>query len=40
MRKLMAEYDTNPRARLAVEVSCYRPQKYLGAYLVLLGIPD
>jgi len=27
----------NPRARLAVEVFCYRARKYLGAYLAVLG---
>jgi acetate kinase len=37
MRELMAAYDTNPRARLAVEVFCYRARKYLGAYLAVLG---
>ena len=37
MRELMAAYDANPRARLAVEVFCYRAQKYLGAYLAVVG---
>ena len=37
MRELLAAYDTNPRARLAVEVFCYRARKYLGAYLAALG---
>ena len=37
MRELMAAYDTNPRARLAVEVFCYRARKYLGAYLAVVG---
>ena len=37
MRELAAAYDRNPRARLAVEVFCYRARKYLGAYLAVLG---
>jgi acetate kinase len=37
MRELMAVYDANPRARLAVEVFCYRARKYLGAYLAVVG---
>ena len=37
MRELMAAYDTNPRAHLAVDVFCYRARKYLGAYLAVLG---
>jgi acetate kinase len=37
MRELTAAYDTNPRARLAVDVFCYRARKYLGAYLAALG---
>ena len=37
MRELLAAYDANPRARLAVEVFCYRARKYLGAYLAALG---
>jgi acetate kinase len=37
MRDLVAEYETNPRAKLAVEVFCYRARKYLGAYLAVLG---
>ena len=37
MRELVAAFDTNPRARLAVEVFCYRARKYLGAYLAVLG---
>jgi acetate kinase len=37
MRELMAAYDANPRARLAVEVFCYRARKYLGAYLAVVG---
>jgi acetate kinase len=37
MRELLSAYDANPRARLAVEVFCYRARKYLGAYLAALG---
>lgn len=36
-RELTAAFDANPRARLAVEVFCYRARKYLGAYLAVLG---
>jgi len=36
MRELTAAYQTNPRARLAVDVFCYRARKYLGAYLAVL----
>ena len=36
MRELTAAYQTNPRARLAVDVFCYRARKYLGAYLSIL----
>jgi acetate kinase len=37
MRELTAAYAQNPRARLAVDVFCYRARKYLGAYLAALG---
>jgi acetate kinase len=37
MRELTSAYQTNPRARLAVDVFCYRARKYLGAYLAVLG---
>ena len=40
MRELVAAYENNPRARLAVEVFCYRARKYLGAYLAALGGAD
>jgi acetate kinase len=40
MRELIAAYDANPRARLAVEVFCYRARKYLGAYLAVVGGAD
>ena len=36
MRKLTAAYDSNPRARLAVDVFCHRARKYLGAYFALI----
>ena len=39
MRELLAEADEHQdrRARLAVEVFCYRVRKYIGAYLAALG---
>jgi acetate kinase len=37
MRELLARYESHPRARLAVDVFCYRARKYLGAYLAALG---
>ena len=36
MRELTAASGENPRARLAVEVFCYRARKDLGAYLAVL----
>jgi acetate kinase len=36
MRELLAHLD-NPRARLAVEMFCYRARKYIGAYLAAMG---
>jgi acetate kinase len=36
-RVLMKEFDHNERVRLAMEVFCYRIQKYIGAYLTVLG---
>jgi acetate kinase len=36
MRELTAAYKDNRRARLAVDVFCYRARKYLGAYLAVL----
>jgi len=38
MRALLAA--DNPRARLAVQLYCYRARKYLGAYLAVLGGAD
>ena len=40
MRELLAAYENDLRARLAVEVFCYRARKYLGAYLAALGGAD
>jgi acetate kinase len=37
MRDLLARASEDPRARLAVEVFCYRARKYVGAYLAALG---
>lgn len=39
MRELQAHSD-NPRARLAVEMFCYRARKYIGAYLAAMGGAD
>jgi acetate kinase len=38
MRKLVGSDD--PRARLALQLYCYRARKYLGAYLMVLGGAD
>ena len=40
MRELISVYETNARARLAVDVFCYRARKYLGAYLAVLEGAD
>ena len=37
MRELTAAYNENARARLAVDLFCYRARKYIGAYLAALG---
>lgn len=37
MRELLAVYDRDPRARVAVDLFCYRARKYLGAYLAAVG---
>jgi acetate kinase len=37
MRDLLARQDVDARARLAVDIFCYRARKYLGAYLAALG---
>ena len=36
MRELTAAYPNDPRARLAIDVFCYRARKYMGAYLAVL----
>src|SRR5919206_469740 len=42
MRELLAEAHENDdrRARLAIEIFCYRARKYIGAYLAALGGAD
>jgi acetate kinase len=40
MRDLLAREREDPRARLAVDVYCYRARKYVGAYLAVLGRLD
>jgi acetate kinase len=40
MRELISRYETDSRARLAVDVFCYRARKYLGAYLAVLDGAD
>ncbi|MDQ3704181.1 MAG: acetate kinase [Chloroflexota bacterium] len=40
MRDLLAAMETDARARLAVEIFCYRARKYLGAYMAALGGTD
>jgi len=37
MRELLAQADRHDRARLAVDLFCYRARKYIGAYLAVLG---
>jgi acetate kinase len=37
MRELLTHIDRDARARLAVELFCYRARKYVGAYLAVLG---
>jgi acetate kinase len=37
MRELLAQAGRNVRARLAVNLFCYRARKYVGAYLAVLG---
>jgi len=39
MRELLAEARENNdrRARLAIEIFCYRARKYIGAYLAAMG---
>ena len=42
MRELLAEAHENNdrRARLAIDIFCYRARKYIGAYLAVLGGSD
>jgi acetate kinase len=40
MRDLLKRERDDPRARLAVDLFCYRARKYLGAYLAALGGAD
>jgi acetate kinase len=40
LRDLLAAEARNPRARLAVELFCYRVRKTIGAYLAVLGGAD
>lgn len=40
MRELIAVYKENSRARLAIDMFCYRARKYLGAYLAALQGAD
>ncbi|HKY31106.1 MAG TPA: acetate/propionate family kinase [Candidatus Polarisedimenticolia bacterium] len=40
MRDLLEREAADPRARLAVDLFCYRARKYLGAYLAALGGAD
>jgi acetate kinase len=37
MRVLMERANTDERARLALDIFCYRAKKYLGAYLAAMG---
>lgn len=39
-RTLVEAAPDNPRARLALDVFCYRVRKYIGAYLAVLGRTD
>jgi len=40
VRELVDAMDSDARARLAIEVFCYRAAKYVGAYLTVLGGAD
>jgi acetate kinase len=40
MREVLARAATDPAARLAVDLFCYRARKYVGAYLAVLGGAD
>lgn len=40
METLLAQSDGNEKARLAIDMFCYRVVKYLGAYIAILGGAD
>ncbi|HEX2929041.1 MAG TPA: acetate kinase [Candidatus Binatia bacterium] len=40
MRELIAASKDDARARLAVDVFCYRARKYLGAYMAVIGVAN
>lgn len=40
MKALLEQESTSPSAQLAIEMFCYRVQKYIGAYFVALGGAD
>ena len=40
VRELLARESDDPRARLALDIFCYRARKYLGAYLAVLDGAD
>ena len=40
MRDLLSSMETDSRAKLAVEIFCYRVRKYTGAYMAALGGAD
>jgi acetate kinase len=40
MRDLLTSAKTDARARMALDVFCYRARKYIGAYLAVLGRVD
>lgn len=40
MRELLARVASDERARLAVDMFCYRARKYVGAYLAALGMAE
>lgn len=37
MRELISAYGSDPRAKLAIDVFCYRARKYIGAYLAAMN---
>ena len=40
MRELQSKEHDDPRARLAIEIFCYRARKYIGSYLAGMGGAD